>query len=239
MRERATPRFRPGLERLEVKQPLTAGAAAAALAHRAIGPQVVAAHAAGGTVTAKAVKPNLGFLVFRITNPSGFPPNSLTPPFGHVLIQARQPVPGQTYNILQIALKNETNQTFDANSGFFVKTSNQTQFLPILKGNETWKPRQDFIFYILTKKYFPLLNPVSDGFQFKLAGAVSIATPGPSGIFLRIKYNPATINKILDFAATRGPGAQGGAGIPPGLPDTAIWAFVSARENRQDFGGYF
>ena len=69
---------------------------------------------------------------------------------------------------------------------------------------------------------------------------MSTAIPGPSGIFLRIKYEPDTINKILDYAAQQGPGAQGGApGIPTGLADTAIYAFVSARADRKDFGGYF
>ena len=34
------------------------------------------------------------------------------------------------------------------------------------------KPGQDFIFYVLTKKYYPLLNQVTSGFQFKLGGAV-------------------------------------------------------------------
>jgi hypothetical protein len=230
MRERPTPRFRPGLEPLEAKQPLAAGAAAAHLAH------LPAGH--GGTVRAEAKNPHFGFLVFRITNPSGAP-NILAPPFGHVLVQGTQPVPGQVYNILQVAVKNETNQTFDASSGFQVKLSEQPTFRPILTGNEQWKPGQFFIFYVLTKKYYPLRNKVSSGFQFKLAGPVSVAIPGPSGIFLRIKYDPATINKILDFAVTRGPGAEGGAGLTTGIADTAIYGFVSANEKRSDFGGYF
>ena len=84
-----------------------------------------------------------------------------------------------------------------------------------------------------------LSNQVTGGFQFKLGGAVSTAIPGPSGIFLRIKYNPATINKILDYVVTKGPGAEGGKGIFTGIADTAIYAFVSATEKRNDFGGYF
>ena len=185
-----------------------------------------------------AKKPNFGYLVYRLTNPSPST-NTLTPPFGHVLVQARQPVPGQVYNILQVALKNATNQTFDASSGFQVKLSSQQQFLPIMTGNEQWKPGQDFIFYVLTKQYYPLPNQGKSGFEFKLDGAFSTAIPGPSGIFLRITYNPATINKVLDYAVTRGPGAQGGAGIRTGLADTAIYAFVSATQKRNDFGGYF
>jgi hypothetical protein len=193
--------------------------------------------AAGGSIHAQAVKPNFGYLVYRITNPLG-PPNTLAPPFGHVLVQARPPVPGQTYNILQVALKNGTKQTFDASSGFMVRTP-YSQYFPILTSGETWKPGQDIIFYVLSKKYYPFGNQVSGGFQFLLGGAWSSAVPGPSGIFLRIIYNPSTINKILDYAVTRGPGAEGGAGIPTGLADTAIYAFVSAKEKRNDFGGYF
>ncbi len=45
------------------------------------------------------MKPHFGFLVYRITNPTRFN-NKLIPPFSHVLVQARQPVPGQVYNML-------------------------------------------------------------------------------------------------------------------------------------------
>jgi hypothetical protein len=231
MRERPTPRFRPDLERLEAKRLLAAAGPSTA---PAAGPPA----ADGGTITAAAVKPNFGYLVYRITNPSGSP-NTVTPPFGYVLVQDRQPIPGQYYNILQVALKNGTKQTFDASSGFEVRLPPERHYFPILTGNETWKPGQWFIVYVLTKKYYPIANPVTTGFQFKLGGAWSVAIPGPSGIFLRIKYDPATINKILDFAVTRGPGTQGGAGIPFGLPVTSIYAFVSAKEKRNDFGGYF
>lgn len=246
MYERPITKFRPRLEPLEVKQPLAAGATSAPLAHL---PALTSAPAspneagspsaaAGGTITAQAVKPNFGYLVYRITNPSG-PPNTLTPPFGHVLVQDLQPVPGQIYNILQVAVKNATKKTFTASDDFLVKFPGQRHYFPILKGNETWKPGQDFIFYVLTKKYYPLPNQVTSGFRFKLSGAWSTAIPGPSGIFLRIKYNPATINKILDYVVTRGPGAQGGAGLKTGMADTAIYAFTSAKIPRNDYGGYF
>jgi hypothetical protein len=245
MNKRPTSRFRPGLEPLEAKRPLAAGPTTALTAATASATMPAAVMNANGnfspgdgTITAKAVKPNFGYLVYRITNPSGSP-NTLTPPFGHVLVQARQPVPGQVYNILQVAVKNGTRQTFDANSRFQVRLLQSQPYFPILTGNETWKPGQDFIFYVLTKKYYPLANQVSQGFRFKLDGAWSTAIPGPSGIFLRVKYDPATINKILDYAVTRGPGAQGGKGIPTGMADTAIFAFASAKEHRNDFGGYF
>lgn len=251
MRDHPTPRFRPGVECLETKLALTAAAATAPPAPLSAGPPALTAHlprphdaiaspsaAHGQMITARAKKPNFGYLVFRVTNPDPGPVYTLTPPFGHVLVQSRQPVPGQVYNILQIAVKNTTNRTFDSSSGFAVRLPHQ-RYTPILTGNETWKPGQDIIFYALTKQYYPITNQVSGGFQFKLGGAWSVAVPGPSAIFLRIKYSPDTINKILDFAATRGPGAQGGAGIKFGMPDTAIWAFAPARQNRNDFGGYF
>ena len=43
----------------------------------------------GGKVSIQAIKPNFGYLVYRITIPSG-KPNLLQKPFGHVLVQARQ-----------------------------------------------------------------------------------------------------------------------------------------------------
>lgn len=248
MLERPDSRFRPGLERLEAKLALsTASAAPMTHLRTALAALASSPHShpdsdghlapAGGRITARAKKPNFGYLVYRVTNPSEVP-FTLTPPFGHVLVQARQPVPGQMYNILQIAVKNTTKQTYDASNGFAVRLPQQ-RYTPILTGDQQWKPGETIIFYALTKQYYPLLNQVSDGFQFKLGGAWSVAVPGPSAIFLRIKYDPDTINRILDYAATRGPGAQGGTGLATGMADTAIWAFAPSTENRNDFGGYF
>ncbi|MDR3636759.1 MAG: hypothetical protein P4L84_23345 [Isosphaeraceae bacterium] len=230
MRERPIEKFRPILEPLEEKRPLSASASAAPIADWNAGTQA--------TVSPDSVKPNFGFLVYRITQPNQFN-NHLTPPFGHVLVQNVRPVPGQEYNVLQVAVRNGTLQTFTASDGLSVKVSGQNYFTPILTGNETWKPVQDFIFYILTKKYYPLANQVTDGFVFDLGGAKSAAIPGPSGIFLRIKYNPATINKVLDWIVQFGPGAEGGAGVKYGMPDTALYQFVTAQTKRNDFGGYF
>ncbi len=46
--------------------------------------------------------------------------------------------------------------------------------------------------------------------------------PGPSGIFLRLTYDPATFARTLDWIVAYGQGAQQGAGSALGLPDTAI-----------------
>jgi hypothetical protein len=248
-------RFLPGLEPLDARRPLSAGAATAPLADR-IGSRALAAHPArtlaatvpqgAGGVQAEAslvvhplaVKPNFGFLVYRVTNPNRFN-NHLTPPFGQVLVQTPQPVPGQVYNVLYVAVRNGTAQTFDAGSGFTVTLPGQPASFPILTGDEQWQPGQEFVFYVLTKRYYPLHNQVSDGFQFDLGGAHSVAIPGPSGIFLRIKYDPATFPRILDGIVAFGPGAQGGIGVKFGMPDTALYEFVSARTKRNDYGGLF
>lgn len=259
MRDRTTERYRPGLERLEPKLALNAGAATPTIAgpraghiHPAdraglvgaargldvTGPRGGPTAATGGTVSAQAVKPRFGYLVYRITNPN-IHNNTMLPPFGQVLVQRAQPIPGQYYNILSVVVRNGTNQTFNARSGFAVKIPGDTFWTPILTGNETWKPGQRYVFYILTKRYYPLRQQVTSGFIFNLGGAISTAIPGPSGIFLRIKYDPARFPKQLDAIVAFGQGAQGGSGVRTGIADTQIFEFVNALTNRNDFGGYF
>jgi hypothetical protein len=189
-----------------------------------------------GIVTAKADRPHHGYLVYRITNPNRFN-NHFNPPFGHVYAGIRPPVPGQTYNILLVTVRNGTAQTFTAANGFRVKFPDG-HWVPILAPGQEWKPGQNYTFYVLTKKYYPVKNQVTSGFIFDL-NAISTAIPGPSGIFLRVKFDPATINKVLDYAVTRGPGIQGGAGHFTGMADTAIYEFNSAITPRNDYGGYF
>lgn len=236
MRRRPVTRARPDLEPLEGKRLPSTAAMAAPLAVKAtnIDGAIVLTSSSG-----RLVKPDFGFLVYRITNPTPFN-KKLVPPFaGHVLVQSTQPVPGQVYNVLYVAVRNGTAQTFDASSGFTVRFPGSSHTYPILTGDQQWKPGQEFVFYVLTKKYYPVPNVVSSGFDFQLGGAYSAAIPGPSGIFLRLRYNPATINHVLDGIVAYGQGAEGGAGIKFGLPDTAIYEFVSAKTNRPDFGGYF
>jgi hypothetical protein len=178
------------------------------------------------------------FLAFRVTNTPWQTPYPLIPPFQQVLVQTTQPVPGQTYNVLQIALKNGTSQTFNAQSGFRVRLTTQKQSVPILTGNEVWKPNQVIVFYVLTKKYYPLPE-VAGGFEFNLGGLSSTLVPGPSAIFLRLKYNPATFARTLNWIVAYGQGNQNGIGSKFGLPNTATNEFVAARTNRLDFGGRF
>lgn len=191
------------------------------------------------TISPAAKKPLFGFLVYRITNPNRFN-NRIKPPFTHVLVQSRQPIPGQVYNVLYVVVRNGTARTFDASNNLQVRFPGQHDSVPILTGDKQWKPGEWFIFYVLTKKYYPMPNVVSSGFEFNLGGARSVAIPGPSGIFLRITYNPAKFDRTLDWIVRNSPGVPGGPrGIRLGLPNTAMYEFLSAKTDRPDFGGYF
>ncbi len=255
MRRRPIVRFRPDLERFEEKQLLSAGPTAAR-AHAAglpVGPgaavprpaQAAGPHRSGGPAPAPRQgrpSPGVGYLGFRVTQKT-YP---MTPPFHHVYVQKIKPVPGQVYNLLYVALRNGTAQTFTAQDGFTVRMPGFTgtrrvadKGFPILTGNEVWKPNEVFIFYILGKQYYPLSPQVAAGFQFNLGGRSTTLIPGPSAIFLRLKYNPATFDRTLDDIVTGGQGAQGGLGPAFGLPDTAINTFVSAATHRIDYGGHF
>lgn len=247
MSKRRIIQFNPGLEPLEAKRLLSAGGSATPLA--AVGttgatPASDPVETTTGVITTTgaaspdAVKPLYGYLVFRITQPSAYN-DALVPPYGQVLVQSAQPVPGQVYNVLQIVVRNGTTKTFTAADGFTVHLSGQKTNTPILTGNEVWKPGQWFIFYVLTKKYYPIHNVIAGGFVFNMGGAKSVAIPGPSGIFLRVTYNPATFPKTLDWIVTHGPGSEGGTGIRTGMADTALYEFLPSVTARHDFGGYF
>jgi hypothetical protein len=152
-----------------------------------------------------------------------------------------QPVPGQVYNVCDVTVKNGTSVTFTASSGFTVRMTNQPRFFggfPILTGNEEWKPGQILVFYVLTKKYYPV-SFVSGGFQFDLGGRSSTAVPGPSGIFLRLKYDPSTFARTLNWIVAYGQGNQLGQGAKFGLPNTSINEITDARTQRMDFAGHF
>jgi hypothetical protein len=215
MRQRPALCFRPDLERFEQKCLLSSNALPGHSEHAAL------------IRPAASVSSAPGYTLFRITNPE---PNAvvLKPPFQQLLVQTKPPVPGQVYNLLSVAVMNGTRQTFNASSGFSVKATGQSRSLPVLTGTEQWKPGQFMVFYVVSKKYTPLRPIEGAGFEFNLAGSHGTAIPGPSGIFLRIKYEPATISKIVDFVVAHGPGSKG---HQVGLPDTQIWEFVSARNH--------
>jgi hypothetical protein len=248
MHQRALIKFRPGLERLEAKQLLSAislradalssGDASRPLARTSVDPSGMD-ETAGGTSSKLSSLPTK-FLAFRITNTPWQTPVDLYPPFQQVLVQNTQPVPGQVYNVLYVAVKNGTAQTFTARNGFEGRLSTQAHsvLFPILTGTQQWKPRQWLVFYVLTKEYYPLPE-VAGGFQLFLGGRKSTLVPGPSGIFLRLKYNPATFARTLDWIVAFGQGSQLGKGAKVGLPDTAINEIVAARTLRHDFGGHF
>jgi hypothetical protein len=118
--------------------------------------------------------------------------------------------------------------------------TNQTKShaFPILTGDELWKPGQVFVFYVLTKRYYPV-SQIPGGFQLDLGGRSSTLIPGPSGMFLRLTYNPATFARTLDWIVAFGQGNQLGKGVKFGLPNTSINEFVSANTRRIDYGGHF
>jgi hypothetical protein len=262
MRPRSIMKFRPGLEQIEAKQLLTAGSLMTHVVTTKDGAQALAVHAAdisgthgaaGNVATSHAAPRALdarrqpapvgtyGFLAFRVTNTPWQTPYKLIPPFQQVLVQGGQPVPGQVYNVLDVTVKNGTAQTFTASNDFTVRMTNQPRSFggfPILTGNEQWKPGQILVFYVLTKKYYPV-SFVAGGFQFDLGGRSSTAVPGPSGIFLRLKYDPATFARTLNWIVAFGQGNQVGQGAQFGLPNTSINQIVDARTQRPDFAGHF
>jgi hypothetical protein len=245
MRRRPIVKFRPDLERFEEKQLLSAGASAARAARPASGPVSPTLPANGSGDLGIPSGPNTpipkAFMGYRITDPKKGLAVHITPPFGHVLVQTARPVPGDVYNVCYVIVKNGTHQTFTARNNFTVRvTNNQVPGAshPILTGNEQWRPNQWFIFYLLTKKYYPF-SFVAGGFQLDLGGRATTFVPGPSGIFLRLKYNPSRINGQLDQIVQFGQGTQGGVGPSFGMPDTAINVIVAARTHRMDYGGHF
>jgi hypothetical protein len=225
MRRRPDTRFHLCVEQLEAKKLPSSGATAA----DGDTFQIAAASGSSGSLGTR-------FLAYRITNPNMFN-NKLIPPFQQVYVASRQPVPGQVYNVLFISVRNGTARTFTASNGFQVRLPGGKSF-PILTGSQQWQPGQIFVFYVLTKKYYPLAQ-IPGGFQFNLGGASSTLVPGPSGIFLRLTYKPATFARTLNIIVAYGQGNQGGKGVKFGLPNTSINEFVSARTRRRDFGGHF
>lgn len=184
----------------------------------------------GGTPMASAGKDRhpARFILSRITNTAAGNAVDLVPPFQQVLVQAKPPVPGRMYNVLSVAVRNHTSQTFTAQDHFSVKLSGQSYATPVLTGDQVWKPGRFIVFYVLTHQYYPAHPEVSGGFEFDLGGSRGVAIPGPSGIFLRLPYRPARFARTLDWIVAYGPGAEGGLGPSYGLPDTQIWQFQYA-----------
>jgi hypothetical protein len=262
MRPRSIMKFRPGLEPFEAKQLLSAGSltthvVSAKDGSRALARQsavMSAAHEPALDIAKSHAKPPahtpghqpappgaFGYLVFRVTNTPYQTPYKLIPPFQQVLVQGKKPIPGQVYNVNDVTVKNGTAQTFTASNGFTVRLTNQPRSFggfPILTGDEEWKPGQILVFYVLTKKYYPV-SFVAGGFQFNLGGRSSTAIPGPSGIFLRLKYDPATFARTLNWIVAFGQGNQVGKGASFGLPNTSINQLVDSRTQRPDFAGHF
>ncbi len=263
MRQRRVMRFHPGLERFEERQLLSAGPLTTRAMNSTHGSRVLAldsaetsaAHGAAGASTDSGASGSayphrrgtagIGYIAYRLTNPT-YRIVHLIPPFQQVLVQNAQPVPGKTYNVLFVAVRNGTAKTFTASDGLTVRIPGNSgthrvseKGFPVLTGNEVWKPNQWIVFYILGKQYYPLSPQVAAGFQLQAGGRSSTMVPGPSGIFLRLKYDPATFARTLNWIVAYGQGAQLGVGSKVGMPDTAINVLVSAGTNRLDFAGHF
>jgi hypothetical protein len=110
---------------------------------------------------------------------------------------------------------------------------------PVLTGDQVWKPKTWIVFYVMSKKYYPLSPQVAAGFQLDAGGRSSTMVPGPSGIFLRLTYDPAKFARQLDWIVAYGQGAELGPGAALDLGDTAINLLVSAKTHRMDFAGHF
>jgi hypothetical protein len=237
VRHRATVKFRPAIELCESKLLLSAASTAA--------PAAIAVHHTSPSLhdqsrQARTGRP-AGFLLFRVTNTPHQTPYNLIPPFQQVLVQKAQPVHGETYNVAFVTVKNGTAQTFTASNNFTVRMTNQPRSFagfPILTGDQQWKPGQILVFYVLTKKYYPV-SFVSGGFQFNTGGRSSTAIPGPAGIFLRLPYNANNFERTLNWIVAFGPGNESGQGAKLGLPNTAINELVSGKTQRHDFAGHF
>lgn len=256
MRRRALVKLHPGFERLEQKELLSAsassanaldlkGGAAASALHSGSSSEGSRANSGRSVALGQPARPRTGprlpakptaFIGHRITNPTKHRVR-LFPPFQQVLVQSIPPVPGQVYNVLSVAVKNATAQTFTASNDFVVRLPGGKTF-PVLTGNEVWKPRTWIVFYALTKQYYPL-RQVPGGFEFNFGGRITTLVPGPSAIFLRLRYNPATFARTLNWITAFGQGAQLGLGPPLGIADTAINQIVAGRTHKIDFGGHF
>jgi hypothetical protein len=230
MRKREIIRYRPALEPLEAKQLPSAGASAVPLAGRA----ALQARRAAPPANLDAIhQPRAlvrGITISRITNPT--PVNArLVPPFQQVRVQTNPPVPGREYNVLYISMRNSTSRTFTAANQLAVRLTVQrpSHSYPILQGDEQWRPGEVFVFYALTKQdYIGLLRPSrSAGFSFNFADPRTVAIPGPSGFYRRIRYDPDTFPRVLDKIVRNNPE---GRGHHLGLPNTSLWQIVPPRE---------
>lgn len=253
MRRRRILAFRPDLERFERRQLPSAGAPAAHVARLDAGdgtpasPPLPTEGTRGVGRHGNPVSSTLPnhFLAYRITIPNDRLVH-LVPPFQQVLVQKVKPVPGHVYNILFVVVQNGTAQTFTAANNFKVRLPGFTgthrvvdSAFPVLTGNQVWKPKTWIVFYALSQKYYPLSPQISAGFQLDTGGRSSTLVPGPSGIFLRLTYDPARFAQQLDWIVAYGQGAQQGAGSALGLPDTAINVLVASKADREDFAGHF
>jgi hypothetical protein len=124
---------------------------------------------------------------------------TLVPPFVQVRASSATPVPGATYSLAFLTVRNGTTRAFNAQSGFAVKVAGQPTAQPFPMGSQQWKPGEVLVFYALTKDTFP------PSFTFDFAGSKQ---ERPSNIYFNIRYNPSTFPGELNAIVARSVGAR-------------------------------
>ena len=225
-RRRHTTAFHPDLERFEAKRLLSAGASAGHVvpagdqhARLDLDPAMTtssSAQAAVGDTHGTSSLPK-HFLAYRITNPDRSPrPPGPALPAGPGPGRPAGPRPG-----LQRAVRRRDErdgpdihgrQRFQgpATRASPGRTGSSDNAFPVLTGDQVWKPKTWIVFYVLSKKYYPLSPQVAAGFQLDAGGRSSTLVPGPSGIFLRLTYDPATFAQHARLDRGLWPGCAAG-----------------------------
>ena len=142
----------------------------------------------------------------------------LTPPFGHVLVQTQQPVPGQVYNILYISVRNgDRADVRREQTASTVRLPDQTPAsYPILTGDQDWKPGRRIRLLRPDQEVLPAAIQIHSGFEFNLADARSVAIPGPVGDLPAAQVQPRDVRpgRSTTSSVGPGPGAQGASSRP-------------------------
>ena len=228
MRNAPVKKCLPGIERLEAKQLLSAAPAwrpGQATRFRLPRRPTLRRQAQQNTVSPDGKKPGFGYLLFRITNPNTYN-KTLRPPFNQVLVQTQQPVPGQVYNILFVVGEEWHGTNLQCEQWFLCEDPSISCDLPILTGNEQWKSGQQIVFYIMTKKYYPLPST-----RFMTDSSSTWPARGRSE-FRDHRESISGSNTILPHSPTRSiissalVKAQGGGGVRFGMPRHFINEFL-------------
>lgn len=197
MHQRPTPKIHPTLERLEEKRLPSTGLLTTPFLNPRSGFQPADALGSLRVVSDcprnQPGRTRLG--TFDLIPDTG----SLVPPFVQVRANSISPVPGATYNLAFLTIRNGTTRSFNAQSGFAVKVTGQQTARPFPSGSQQWKPGEVLVFYILTKDTFP------PSLTFNFAGSKE---ERPTNIQFNIQYRPNTFAGELNAIVARSVGAR-------------------------------